>query len=119
MRDSLILGTVAAAVFAGCSLIGAPVNEDNYFEVSAKENCKLFEECYAAFFYSEYDDIDDCVDSVLDDAEDYNEQLADDCDFDEDNAQDCMDAYRGMKCEDVYDDYEDIYDACSEVWDCE
>lgn len=119
MRDTFLLGTIAAVVFAGCSLIGGAVNEDNYFETMAAENCKLYKDCYAAFFYSQYDDIDDCIDSYLDDNEDGIEYLEDECDFDDDNAADCMAEYRGMNCENVYDDYEDIYDACSEVWDCE
>lgn len=118
MRDSILIGTLAAVVLAGCSLLSGPVTEDNYFEQAAIQSCKLYKDCYAAYFYSEYDDIDDCVDGTLDAGEDYQDFVEDECDFDEDNAADCLAEYKGMSCEDVYDDYEDIYDACSEVWDC-
>ncbi len=119
MRDYLVLAAMMFGVVAGCSVFGGAVTEDNYFEKSVAESCKLMKDCNEAYFWSEYDDINDCIDTILDDNEDAYDYLADECDFDEDNAADCLAEYQGMKCENLYDDYEDIYDACSEVWDCE
>lgn len=118
MRDNLLLTGMFAAIFAGCSLFGGgPVDEDNWSEKSATAMCKSMEKCYRAAFEAEYDDVADCVDNQMDLADEYSDYY-DDCDFDDGNAQDCLDSINEADCGDFYDDPEDVYEACLEVWDC-
>lgn len=49
------------------------------------------------------------------DSEDYY----DGCDFDKDKAQDCLNALSTSTCKEAGDDYEDLFEDCGEVWDCQ
>jgi hypothetical protein len=101
-------------VFGGCV---AKVDEDNYAEKLSEAFCKINKECSAGSFYDEWDDIEDCTDDLLDQAED-NEDFYDDCDFDDEKAQDCLAALNEVSCQDYSDSFEDALEDCAEIWDC-
>lgn len=102
-------------VFGGC--VGK-VDEDNYAEKLSEAFCKINKECSAGSFYDEWDDIEDCTDDLLEQAED-NEDFFDDCDFDDEKAQDCMAALNEVSCQDYSDSFEDALEDCAEIWDCD
>ena len=102
-------------VLAGC--VGK-VDEDNYAEKVSEAFCKINKECSAGSFYDEWDDTADCVDDLLDQAED-NEDFYDDCDFDDEKAQDCLKALNEVTCQDYSDSFEDALEDCAEIWDCD
>jgi hypothetical protein len=89
------------------------VTEDSFVEQYARVGCIRARECNKGFFQAEYDnDIGECVDDALDyydDVEDYY----DDCDFDEDNARECLAQLRSDSCGDLY---EDGVGDCNHVW---
>jgi hypothetical protein len=74
------------------------------------------------YFEDEYDaDMDECVSDIEDQQDDLGRNLDDipDCDFDEDEAQDCLDELRTDDCGEFWEDYvrgESRH--CSDVWTC-
>ena len=106
----------ALLMLAACNSVGK-VDEDNYAEKSAEVYCRQIEKCSRGFFESEYSDYADCVDEATNDFEDTMEAADDaNCDFDEDEAQACLDTFASSTCEDVYEG--DAYDDCEDVFDC-
>ena len=116
-RTSLL--PALAATLSGCSLFGpGNITEDNWAESFAKTYCKQLQECERGYFESEYSDLEDCQDEVKDDAEDAAESADDaDCNFEEDEAQDCVDSMHASSCEDFYD--LEYLDDCDKVYDCD
>ncbi len=120
MRDHFILAGMMIAVFSGCSLLATPIDQDNFYETFTREGCKKLKQCSRGYFDSEYSDVNDCVDSIMNDADDYGLlDTLDSCDFDDGNAADCLDTFVSSDCEDWYQgdayddcDFADIYDNC-------
>ena len=108
-----------AASLTGCSLFGpGNITEDNWAESFAKTYCKQLQECEKGYFESEYSDLEDCEDEVKDDAEDAAEAADDaDCNFEEDEAQECIDSLHTSSCEDFYD--LEYLDDCDAIYDCD
>lgn len=123
MHAKLAVAGVLMTFLSGCSLLsGTPLDQDSYFDELAETTCKVNKDCFKAYYESEWDDLEECVDDhvdLLDDAKDYYE----DCDFDEDQAKACLDAMRGAECGEFLDegDAEDIADECDyeEIFDCD
>lgn len=117
--NRMTLLPVLAAALSGCSVFGpGNITEDNWAESFAKTYCKQLQECEKGFFESEFSDLDDCEDEIKDDVEDAAESADDaDCNFEEDEAQDCVDSIHESSCEDFYD--LDYVDDCDAVYDCE
>lgn len=115
----LPVAAMLASLLTGCSLLGGgAVTEDNFNEKYATVSCQVNEKCFRGYFESEWDSVDDCVDDLVDAAEEY-EDYYDDCDFDDDKAQDCLNALKSAECGDLYEGDEDLYEDCVEIWDCE
>jgi len=93
------------------------VNEKNFLEKYSEALCTFEDECNRSVFLEEWDDVDDCVDDQLDIIDDADLDL-EDCDFDKDNAKDCLatikDATEDCEAEDIAD-----ADECGEVFDCD
>lgn len=87
---------LALAVLAtGC------VNEDNFADKYASAACDWFADCHEADFEDVYDDRSDCEDEnarYIQDLQDLAQDLG--CVFDEDAAQDCVNATRSASCDD-------------------
>lgn len=119
LRTALLVSGLA---FGASACFTASVDEDNYFEQQGVATCKHLKRCWTTYFYSEWDDLEECFDDAedqRDDNEEYYEAIQDNCDFDEDKAQECLSLYSGS-CKVAGEDYDEFYDgACSEVWDCD
>jgi len=103
-----------AAVFGGLVVLTACGNSPEGFVNSyAKLSCQSYEKCTRASFVEAYDDQGECREEIEEFIEDLD--LVDDCDFNEDEAKDCLDSLRDYKSSCDPDDYE--YDDCAEVFD--
>jgi len=94
------------------------VNEDNYVEKFAKVLCGLYDECYQEEFASYWDDVNQCVDELVDAMDEGGDYYAD-CTFDNKNAKDCIDSYKKVTCDDIEADTAEIDEtACENIWEC-
>lgn len=118
MHRALLPSSVAFCL-TGCSLFGVGnVTEDNWSETYAEVYCKQLETCNLGLFESEYSDMADCMDEVGDALDDVDDAANDaDCDFDEEEAQQCVDAIHESDCEDFYEG--DYLSDCEDVYDCD
>lgn len=99
------------------SLLVGCVNEDNFVEKISKAECFYMKDCAEANFWASYDDMDDCLDEVQDGWDNLLDVYGlGDCDFDEEEAQNCLDAYNSSCKEAGQDD--DHFEDCWEVYDC-
>ena len=119
------------AFLLGCPVSVGSIDEDNFAEKAAEFTCKQMKECSPIDFYVDPDDLgvegdaadaypqgnmEDCVDFYTEFFEDAQDAADDaDCDFDEDNANDC---FQGGSCKDIAENYEDTSEACAEIFDC-
>ena len=90
------------------------VSQEDWSARYAKAACKAYESCTRLYFTEYFSDFDDCVDTFQDNL-DYDDAY-DDCDFDIDHAEECLDALKSYAdtCE-----YRDIDDECEGVWACD
>ncbi len=96
-------------LLAGCFLV---VDEDTFPDQYASLTCNRMMECNRGYFEAEYDaDMEDCMDEYVDAIED----LDSDCDFDDDEARDCLEKVQSSTCGDLWED--DPKD-CGQVYTC-
>ena len=107
-----------ALLFAtGCFGVGE-VDEDNWTEKYANVYCKQTETCARGLYESEFSDREDCIDEVQDQLEEQEEVYDElNCDFDEAEAQECLESFNSADCESVYEG--DFVDDCDKVFDCD
>jgi hypothetical protein len=115
MEGFMPLSRLLAVALGLATLVACGVNEENYLDRSADTWCSFQEKCYRAFFNDNWDDMGECVDDYIDDSEDLYEDLVDDCDFDPEKADKCLDSYREATRTCDPDDVE--LDDCFEVVD--
>ncbi len=104
------------AMTAGC--IGN-VNEDNYAQKFSPQYCSKAKTCARGMFDSEWTDVNDCIEEVTDEREDWIDDMDDaGCDFERENAKECLIDIADADCEDFYDG--DAFDDCgnNKLWDC-
>lgn len=77
--------------------------------------CARLEECYKADYDSLYDDRAECEDDVADDVDD----VFGECDFDQDDAIDCLGELREDDCDDIADAFSDCLYTSSAAYECE
>lgn len=96
-------------LLTGCFLV---VDEDTYPQQFASLYCNRLLECSRGYFEAEYDaDMEDCVDDQVDRIEDYPSS----CDFDDDEARDCLEKVQASTCGDLTEDYPKD---CGKVYSC-
>ena len=105
-----------ALLATGCFGGGGTPDEDDYPEKLADQYCQFLSKCSSAQFYYDYGNVDDCTDALLD-AQDEAGIDYGDCDYDEDNAKDCLSLYK-MSCKDAAEEWDDLSETCAEVYDC-
>lgn len=93
----------------------APPSEDEFPEAYARVICDRTQECWKAAMEENYNgDVGECVEENTDTIE----AFGDDCDYDEDDAADCLEAWREESCEELF--FEEQPEACREVYsDCD
>lgn len=110
-----------SVVLTGCGV--GTVTEDNFAEKAGQVECQILSKCMRAYYESEYSDMADCRDEVNDDYSDLADDLDDrGCDFDEDEAQDCLDTVSTLTCEEYWEDVVEEggrHKDCDKVWDCD
>lgn len=114
MRITLLTVTLT---LAGC--IGQ-VDEDNYAQKYSPVYCQHTKQCNRGLYESEWTDLNDCVDTVTDDIEDLIDDMDDrGCDFDDDDARECIETFAQSDCEDYYEG--DAFEDCgvNQIWDCD
>jgi hypothetical protein len=94
-----------------------PTSEEGYAEAFASAQCNRVQQCYRGYFESEFGDMAECFDEYDDQYKDLVD-LADeaDCDFDPEEAAQCLAAMRGSSCEEWY---EGDLDGCDKIYDCD
>ncbi len=114
----LILYFTVASCFVGCSVFGpGNVSEDNWSRTFSATYCNQLQKCQRGLFESEYSDLEDCKDEVEEALENAAEEAEDaDCDFEEAEAQDCIDSLHASDCDDFFE--QDYLEDCNEVFDC-
>jgi len=111
--------TLVGLAYGGLVGCGSYEKEEVFIEKVAKEACDLNRKCYYAYYLDEFSDHNDCVDETIEDYEDLSDFFDDiDCDYEPDQAAECVDAVRkaSKTCEE--NDLEDVDDACEDVYDC-
>jgi hypothetical protein len=108
---------------SSCSFL-IQLDENTYPEIMAKEQCRLYKKCWRGYFDDEFTDIEDCIDEITDNIEDAVDSMDDlDCDFEDDEAEQCLVAHQEATCEDHFElhyEYDGpLADDCDEVWDCD
>ena len=109
-------GLILTAWFVTSS--GCGVTEKKWDMKSAKVSCKMAKRCSTAQFFYNYDNLEECVDDALEQNEDRYEDYIDECFFDPKQARACLKAMRST-CKSIGADYEELYDACYKVWECQ
>jgi hypothetical protein len=99
------------------ALLGSCVTEKGWPDRAAKVSCKFAKRCSTSQFYFTFDDMADCIDSTQDQFRAQEDFQEDNCTFDKKQARDCLKALRGS-CKAIGKDYDALYQACFEVWDC-
>lgn len=115
----LLIATGALAFLFACN----KVDEENYAEVAGEVTCQQFKKCEQGYFYSLWDDASECQ-------ADYDEYYAErealfldlDCEFDLENAAECIAAMQDADCETWYEsqsaETSTGFDECAAVWEC-
>ena len=99
-----------ALTLVGCFLI---VDEDTFPDQYASLQYSRVMECQRGYFEAEYDaDMEDCTDDYIDYFDDIEKA---DCDFDDDEARDCLEKVQASTCGDLTEDYPKD---CFEVYTC-
>ena len=104
---------IAVTFLVAFLLIGCDpddIDDDRFVEVYASVYCRRLSQCYYAAYESEYDaDREECRDEVEELVEYVDSSQ---CNFDEDEALDCLDDWREDDCEDLF--YEgNVSEACA------
>ena len=94
MKLNLFL--LSSLIATGC---GGGVSEDKFGEEAAKSICAKMFECNEAMISKVYEDEAACQDALSGDYE--PGAKTDDCDYDAKAADDCLDAFDAMSCDDV------------------
>ncbi len=91
---------------------GCEPDEESFPDAFANAYCVRLSECYLAAYEGLYDrEADECRDTVADQFEYFDEAS---CNFDEDDAADCLTDLRNDDCEDLF--YAASYpDSCSRI----
>lgn len=106
-----------AVLFALTALTACKLTAENWPEKSGKAACDYEQRCNATEFYSYFESGRDCEDENLEYWEDYGWDTYGDCDFDEEKAKACLDAY-DLSCKDAGKHIEDWNEDCSQVFEC-
>ncbi len=85
----------SSLIATGC---GGGVSEDEFGEEAAKSICAKMFECNEAMVSKVYEDEAACQDAL---SGDYEPGGEDDCDYDASAADDCLDAFDAMECDDL------------------
>jgi hypothetical protein len=85
--------------------------EKGFPDAYAEAVCRYDEHCHKSLFVEDYDDIDECVDDILDNVDD-----GANCAFDTDEARTCLKEMRDARQD--CDDGDRIPEACFDAFDC-
>ena len=110
-----VLAAVTAACLAAATLVGCGVTEGNWPDKYADSFCNATESCEAAVFDADYSNADDCRATV---AGGFDPEAVDGCEFNSENAQDCLDALDRFAASCGDHDATVAGDQCGDVYDC-
>src|SRR5688572_9193101 len=94
------------------------VTKETYPNERAHAECKAMRRCYRAEYEGEHEGLEDCGEDLALVIEE-EVQLYPDCSFRQEQAQECVNSVQTASCEDFGDDYDEVYEACERVYDCE
>jgi hypothetical protein len=104
---------LVALMLAACT----PNSEEGYADAFADAQCARTRECARGYFESEFSDNEECFDDLSDQYNDLIDYADDaDCDFDPEEAAQCLSEMRSSSCEDWY---EGDLDGCDKIYDCQ
>ena len=96
------VATLAAAMAVGCG----EVERDDFAGASARALCPAYRQCakglYEYYFDADYEDCLDDVEEVVQGYVEFADALQ--CDFDPEEAYDCLQEIREMDCQDMHDE---------------
>jgi hypothetical protein len=91
-------------------LAACGTTKKNFGENLTQVNCERLEECAKGDFDTLYTSVDDCVAR----SDDTSGCYSDHCDFDRDNANQCLDRVAAADCAEIVDG--SAYTDCGQVW---
>lgn len=110
--------TLALLVLTLTGLSACAPSRDNFFNAYWEAMCDKKAEC-SETFENKYASVEECVEVMDDDEQDLNDQY-EECDYDKDEAKECLQLIEDIDCDENYPSgFEQVNEACIEVFSCE
>jgi len=107
---------VVVLLLVGCG----SVTEDNFAAERAAAECQVKRRCFRAEYEGEFDgSLEECEEELTTQFESEAKELYEDCDFEEENAVECINAIRTATCGEFWDSSEEIFEDCQVVFSCD
>lgn len=100
--------------------LGKVETADDFEAAYADSQCHAYRQCNRMIFDGKYDGMADCKVKVESNLREENQTLFDDCAFNEDKANECIESMNMATCGELWTDEQALYSACHEaVWECQ
>jgi len=100
--------------------LGKIESTEDFEAAYAESQCHAYRQCNRMIFDGKYDGMTDCQESVAQNLQEENQTLFEDCQFNVDKANECIDALNTATCGEFWTDEQALYSACHEaVWECQ
>ena len=100
--------------------LGKVESTEDFETAYAESQCHAYRQCNRMIFDGKYDGMTDCQESVSQNLQEENQTLFEDCQFNVEKANECIDALNTATCGDLWTDEQALYSACHEaVWECQ
>ena len=113
-RDSTETDVSKLSILVLLALTACGPTKKNFAGNLTEISCQRLEECAKGAFDALYTSVDDCVARAGGDAETSSDCMSGHCDFDKDNASQCLDRVESADCDEIVD--LSAYSDCAEVW---
>ena len=100
--------------------LGKVETAEDFEAAYADSQCHAYRQCNRMIFDGKYDGMADCKVKVESNLREENQTLFDDCAFNEDKANECIESMNMATCGELWTDEQALYSACHEaVWECQ
>ena len=100
--------------------LGKIESTEDFEAAYAESQCHAYRQCNRMIFDGKYDGMTDCQESVEQNLQEENQTLFEDCQFNVDKANECIDVLNTATCGEFWTDEQALYSACHEaVWECQ
>lgn len=107
-------------VLLNVACLGKVETVEDFESVYAESQCHAYRQCNRMVFDGKYDGMTDCQERVEQNLRDENQALFEECDFNADKANLCIEELNMSSCGDLWTNEQALYSACHEaVWECQ